>query len=148
MLRLTLGEYRLDRLSSGEQTGRACRKSATVIASQSCWQREQHGCNRRELVSSQCINRLARTLQPTTMCRLPHAKAITGHNRLCPVGVLCRCGYAAGTVSELCPQHRTISREEAPQAQALPTNLEVQDKRRFPCVRLTPKIHALQYGPT
>jgi hypothetical protein len=41
---LTLGEYRLDRFSSGEQTGRACRKSAAVIASQSCWQREQHGC--------------------------------------------------------------------------------------------------------
>ena len=73
MLRLTLGEYRLDQLSSREQTGRVCRKSAAVIASQSCWQREQHGCNRRELVSSQCVNRLARTSQPCAGCRMPRS---------------------------------------------------------------------------
>ena len=60
ILRLTLGEYCLDRLSSGEQTGRACRKSAAVIASQSCWQQDQHGSNLREKASSQCSNRLAR----------------------------------------------------------------------------------------
>jgi hypothetical protein len=30
MPRLTLGEYRLDRLSLGEQTGRVCRESAAV----------------------------------------------------------------------------------------------------------------------
>jgi hypothetical protein len=71
MLRLALAEYRLDRPSSGEQTGRVCRKSAAVIASQSCRQREQHGCNRRELVSIQCVNRLARTLQPCAGCRMP-----------------------------------------------------------------------------
>jgi hypothetical protein len=82
MLRLTLGEYRLDRLSSGGQTGRVCRKSAAVIARQTCWQREQaHGCNRRELlVSSQWLCQPLGT-DVATVCRLPHAKAITGHNR-------------------------------------------------------------------
>jgi hypothetical protein len=49
-----LAEYRLDRLSSGDQTGRVCRKSAAVIASKSCWQRDQHGCNRRKQVRMKC----------------------------------------------------------------------------------------------
>ena len=71
MRRLTLGEYRLDRLSSGDQTGRACRKSAAVIASQSCWQREQHGCNQLKKARMKCVNRLARTLRPCAGCRMP-----------------------------------------------------------------------------
>jgi hypothetical protein len=71
MLRLALAEHRLDRLSSGEQTGHACRKSAAVIASQSCWQRKQHGCNQRKKVRMKCFNRLARTAQPCPGCRMP-----------------------------------------------------------------------------
>jgi hypothetical protein len=71
MLRLALGAYRLDPLSSGEQTGRVCRKSAAVIASQSCWQREQHGCNQLKKVRVKYVNRLARKLQPYAGCRMP-----------------------------------------------------------------------------
>jgi hypothetical protein len=59
--------------------GRVCRESAAVIASQSCWQREQHGCNRRELVTVASVSTFGTNV--TTVCRLPHAKAITGHNR-------------------------------------------------------------------
>jgi hypothetical protein len=80
MPRLALAECRLDRLSSGEQTGRACRKSAAVIASESFWQQDQHGCNRRKLVSSQSVCQPLGT-NVTAVCRLPHAKAITGHKR-------------------------------------------------------------------
>jgi hypothetical protein len=76
MPRLALAEYRLDRLSSREQTGRVCRKSAAVIASQSCWQRDQHDCNQRKKVRMKCFNRLARKLQPGP------AVACQCHNRL------------------------------------------------------------------
>jgi hypothetical protein len=41
MLRLVLAEYCIDRILSGEQAGRVCRKLAAVIASQSSWQQHQ-----------------------------------------------------------------------------------------------------------
>jgi hypothetical protein len=93
MLRLTLGEYRLDRLSSGEQTGRACRKSAAVIASQSCWQREQHGCNQLKKVRMKCVHRLARTLQPRVQAAA-YSSASRLHLSCPPAG---RGGWQAGT---------------------------------------------------
>jgi hypothetical protein len=76
MLRLALAEYRLDRLSSGEQTGRACHKSAAVIASQSSWQQDQHGCNQDKKGQDEMFEPLGTKV--TAACWLPHAKAITG----------------------------------------------------------------------
>jgi hypothetical protein len=75
MLRLTLADYRLDRLSSGEQTGRVCRKSVSrcdrqpvlLAKRRTAWLQSTNW----SVASSQCVNRLARTFQPCAGCRMP-----------------------------------------------------------------------------
>jgi hypothetical protein len=79
MLRLALAAHRLDRLSSGEQTGRACRKLAAVIACQSVLaKRTTCGCNQPEKVRMQGEMFQPRGTKATAMSRLPHVKAVTG----------------------------------------------------------------------
>ena len=74
MTRLALDEHLLDRLSSGEQTGRACRKLAPAIAGQSSWPLHQHECSQCKKARMKCFNRLARKLQSCAGCRMsrPH----------------------------------------------------------------------------